>query len=657
MHDKNLVFATALTLIGWQCPEAATPPAKVVQTLTASASISDLAYFSPVDLGRFTTAGGFRVSPQGDVYLAYGDDVNIKVRKYTKSTGQWGDMPSVVRNKRYHYPDLTSVNGNFFLLANDFDHPAYYTSTRDSTLYSIPSGGTDWTKLVDVYIDRCSEACGAADTVKGISPDPAGNLHIILHREGWWSYGYAASEMIYNTTQNVLGSQITVSDRRSGNPDEARNVPMSSSWWGGVSYFLGDNQELVYPLVDMEAHTLFSASSNQPYGTWMQTDKLSSFPYWGINAYQDTQGHYHFLSADNSNGHLFYSYDWGTPIELVADKQMVGGSIIVKSGTVYVVFSEYSTNPVGAKNVFLMEKPKGGSWSAPVQVTSETSVLGFDLFFAKPFGYRKEPSDLYFTYVVMDGTLNGATYSGAHIKIAKIETTKQPDFSIDKITLTPSTPVANTTFSAKVTIENQGTTGDAGNLVIWSDQDDIQACGTSGNISVAIGTMNAGSKRNITVTGLRISDAGAKTMRAFVDAACVTSESDEENNQSIKPYRVHGKQPDFVISKIELSPTAPAVGSSFSASITVTNQGAKAAAAGYLDIWANAASSRSCAAEGNVWANIGNVAAGASKTLQVTLPASTVAGSKLLRAFADSWCETSESSETNNQSTVSYTVN
>jgi subtilase family serine protease len=77
--------------------------------------------------------------------------------------------------------------------------------------------------------------------------------------------------------------------------------------------------------------------------------------------------------------------------------------------------------------------------------------------------------------------------------------------------------------------------------------------------------------------------------------------------------------------------------------------------AGYLDVWSNQPTAQTCGAFGEQWIEIGSIAAGATKTLRVNLQVKDI-GNKTIRAFADSWCQTPESKETNNQMTKSYTV-
>ena len=143
---------------------------------------------------------------------------------------------------------------------------------------------------------------------------------------------------------------------------------------------------------------------------------------------------------------------------------------------------------------------------------------------------------------------------------------------------------------------------------------------------------------------------------AFVEANCSITESSETNNQLTKTYRVSGTRTDLAVTSISISPAAPAANSTVNVAVTVANQGTVSInAAGYLDVWANQSTTAVCGAEGNAWADIGSLAAGVTKTITVQVPVG-AAGSKVMRVFADSWCETVEAVEINNQLTKNYAV-
>lgn len=121
-------------------------------------------------------------------------------------------------------------------------------------------------------------------------------------------------------------------------------------------------------------------------------------------------------------------------------------------------------------------------------------------------------------------------------------------------------------------------------------------------------------------------------------------------------FRSTAPKSDFVITGIALTPLSPAANGLFSAKVTVKNQGTLAGDGGYLDLWTNSSTVPTCGAEGNAWATVGTLAIGASKTLTFTNLRAGRAGAKTLRAFVDSWCENSESNETNNKRAKVYTV-
>jgi len=113
------------------------------------------------------------------------------------------------------------------------------------------------------------------------------------------------------------------------------------------------------------------------------------------------------------------------------------------------------------------------------------------------------------------------------------------DFAVTAIALTPKRPTAGGTFSAAVTVKNRGTApGDADMLALWVNQPGVPACGAAGDAALAVGTLAAGASRTLTLEGLPAGAAAAKSLRAFVDHTCVSTEAYDGNNQWVKPYTV-----------------------------------------------------------------------------------------------------------------------
>ena len=115
-----------------------------------------------------------------------------------------------------------------------------------------------------------------------------------------------------------------------------------------------------------------------------------------------------------------------------------------------------------------------------------------------------------------------------------------------------------------------------------------------------------------------------------------------------------GSKPDFIVTAITLNPPAPAANTSFSATVTVKNQGKTAANGGWLDVYTNQPTTAGCGMDGNKYQPVGTLAAGASKTITFTGLSTRKASGRTFRAYVDSYCQTGEANESNNQLTKSY---
>jgi hypothetical protein len=140
-----------------------------------------------------------------------------------------------------------------------------------------------------------------------------------------------------------------------------------------------------------------------------------------------------------------------------------------------------------------------------------------------------------------DGSRSSGSDSGWVDKVEWDVTTPPSlsDFVVTSITLNPSSPTANGTFSVDVVVKNQGTAaGDGKTLSVWVNQGSNQNCGASGDKSTSVGTLQSGESKTFTFSSLSAGSSGSKTFRAYVDSGCGTSESDENNNQLTKSYTV-----------------------------------------------------------------------------------------------------------------------
>jgi len=114
-----------------------------------------------------------------------------------------------------------------------------------------------------------------------------------------------------------------------------------------------------------------------------------------------------------------------------------------------------------------------------------------------------------------------------------------PDFAVTGLVVSPSSPSAGGTFEARVTVTNRGSAaGGPGTVQIWADQSAVRTCGALGGQSVSLESLAAGAATTVTFRGLAAGAPGVKTLRAFVDSACLTAEFDETDNQATTSYRV-----------------------------------------------------------------------------------------------------------------------
>jgi outer membrane protein assembly factor BamB len=234
----------------------------------------------------------------------------------------------------------------------------------------------------------------------------------------------------------------------------------------------------------------------------------------------------------------------------------------------------------------------------------------------------------------------------------------KPDLSVVSITLNPPQPSTGATFTASVVIRNSGLASATNvHVSLWLDKPDVAVDNTGETLGADIGVIAVNQAVTNVFLGL---DGGAvvtqKTMRVFVDSTLQVAEENEANNQLTLSYRPVAHA-DFAISDITLDPAQPLYGKTFTAYVTVTNQGGIAGNAGYLYVWTNQPAAVLAKARGYTKSvSTGTLAAGAGKRYVITGLKAGDAGPKVFRAFADATAMTTEMNESNNQTTLDYTV-
>lgn len=179
---------------------------------------------------------------------------------------------------------------------------------------------------------------------------------------------------------------------------------------------------------------------------------------------------------------------------------------------------------------------------------------------------------------------------------------------------------------------NDGTNENVSAFATWSENSSVATISSSGQVR-STNTLTANSSFVVTAT--------------FAGKTATT-------NVTI----LNDLRPDFVVSAISLNPggTLPA-GKTFTAYVTVTNQGVVPGDGGFLDIWTNQVLSVTGKVHGTKNTSIGTVTNGRSKTFTLTsITAPFSNGVYTFRAYADSFQTTAESDDTNNQTTVAITT-
>ncbi len=255
---------------------------------------------------------------------------------------------------------------------------------------------------------------------------------------------------------------------------------------------------------------------------------------------------------------------------------------------------------------------------------------------------------------------------------------QKPDFFLAAIALDPQPVETGATFSATVTVRNDGhIAGDAGILRLWLSQSDAVAEGMAGDYEIAAGTIAAGQTLTFTFPGLSApASSGTYHVRAMIDADGQTAEYSIGNNQLPRAYTVFApaagdgdpadggnpdvqpwQKPDFFLAAIALDPHPVEARATFTATVTVRNDGHIAGDAGILRLWINQRDAVTEGMAGDCEIAAGVIAAGETVTFTfpgLSAPASS--GTYHVRAMIDADGQTAEYSIGNNQLPRAYTV-
>ena len=221
------------------------------------------------------------------------------------------------------------------------------------------------------------------------------------------------------------------------------------------------------------------------------------------------------------------------------------------------------------------------------------------------------------------------------------------DLVVDTPTVSTSTPTAGASFTLNATVRNQGSGSSASTTLRYYRSTDsaITTADTSvGTDSVSRLNASASSSESISVTAP--STPGTYYYGACVDS--VTDESDTANNCSIAVAIALGTAPapDLVVDTPTVSPSAPAIGASFTLSVTVRNQGTAESGSTTLRYYRSTDSTITSADISLGTDSVSSLNASATSAESISITAPSTAGDFYYGVCVDSVAD--ESDDTNN---------
>ncbi|MFC1991555.1 CARDB domain-containing protein [Chloroflexota bacterium] len=211
--------------------------------------------------------------------------------------------------------------------------------------------------------------------------------------------------------------------------------------------------------------------------------------------------------------------------------------------------------------------------------------------------------------------------------------TLTPDLIIETITWTPLDPFDGDNVTFSVTIMNQGE-GKAINPLVVFHVDGKQLAADS------LGTIASGNTDNTTF--IWPAQADSHIIELIVDPNNSIIESNESNNQKIADFPT--LSPDLIVQSITWAPEEPSVGDTVTFSVTIANQGRVYAASSTFSYYVGSRTS------GTEHAPV--IAADSSVVTTFTWAAG--GGSNPVRVVLDTTNKVTESDESNNEMTVTF---
>jgi len=254
-----------------------------------------------------------------------------------------------------------------------------------------------------------------------------------------------------------------------------------------------------------------------------------------------------------------------------------------------------------------------------------------------------------FTYGVIDGS--GGVPVTATVSITIIQPSAGVDLFMTRISSGSTSSKPGVAISVSTTVRNGGATksGAFAIGIYLSTDATITTADTliaTHAVSSLAGLTNIANTFNATIPSTM--PAGAYYLGAIADYANAVVEDDDANN-GLAGTALVVIRPDLVVTSLVAPATAPS-GSAISTTTTEKNQGAVASTSNYVKLYLSTDATITAADTylGQYSQAALAVGAGADKTLSVTIPAATAAGSYHLGAIADANNSNAESDESNN---------
>jgi len=208
-----------------------------------------------------------------------------------------------------------------------------------------------------------------------------------------------------------------------------------------------------------------------------------------------------------------------------------------------------------------------------------------------------------------------------------------PDLVIEDITLSPAHPSLGDKVTFTVTVKNQGN-GTASNFYVayYIDDDHIN--------SSTISSIDPGS--TVTKTFSWTAQPGSHTVKVIADSSGKVTESNETNNE--KTYLFSTLAPDLIIETITWLPEDASKGDTVSFIVAIKNQGSGRAGPSLVYFYIDGSS--------RGYQEVQRIDAGATVTKAFTWV--TKAGPHDIKAIVDKASQVTESDETNNEKTITF---